>query len=896
MQNRTNMPRLAKLAASVALMIGLAATAQAQYRPTNTVTFADVYMGSLTNTIVQPLAGMPAGITGQWEWPDWPGFSGCSLPSLSPSGSANGFDCRSNACLTFSSPVIVWSIAAMSGWGNGSLHIQGTLGGNVVWDFSSPAPDWQWFAVTNGAGHSIDTLVFIGQDWAARYTDIVLSDATPAPKPAFAVTCENFNELGNAYQKSPNNNGLTGLPAGISANFAYNCQVMWSPGINPPGSTATNSIQVGWTPAAPAVTFSKPVVLWSLQAFKSTGDPLTIVGKKGGVPVWSYTNSEAASGGWFMVARGAGKPIDELDINCAWWGVNFTDFYLSDATGITPFTNSSPYYVDGANPLASDYNPGTAAQPWKTLQWAAGTLQAGDTVLMQPGTYASTAPIVPVESGTAAAPITYQGGSNAVLYAPFQISSKSWINLKGFKITNIPTGSGVSLTSCTNMLIDSLSVSEITEGYGVGLLGCVSNTVNGCNIYHTGGSGISVWGVGWGSNPGTNYVSHDHVISSNIIDRACDGTGGNGYDECISIANGNQNVEVKYNTIKDTLAVDGTYGGEGLDVKLSARNVSIHHNVIHDIQRMGLMVDAAVQKNTSWIPAGLHNISVYNNQIYNVPSGGIMIEAEWYGAGATGPMDTVMVYNNLVYSNAGEGICVLNYAGANAFMTNIWISYNTLYKNSQKIVQPQLIVDLNSNAARVEVHGNLIQTTASELAIGVWPNKWSWNPPGYYGLANVSQNVVTDSGWYNNQDIGHSYSNYLAANLRFVNASICDFHLLSNSPAINIGTSPTNAPLFDIAGSARPCGGAWDAGAYEFIPSSPFSLGIARPTPSNLTLTLQGGPESHYRVDWTPALGNGAWTPLQDIPSLPCSPYGLRDSNAVSGATQRFYRAVLLTP
>ena len=46
---------------------------------------------------------------------------------------------------------------------------------------------------------------------------------------------------------------------------------------------------------------------------------------------------------WFAVTRGAGKVIDELDVNCDSWGVKFTDFRLSDATGFHPFTNVSPY-------------------------------------------------------------------------------------------------------------------------------------------------------------------------------------------------------------------------------------------------------------------------------------------------------------------------------------------------------------------------------------------------------------------------------------------------------------------------------------------------------------------------------------------------------------------------
>src|SRR5215472_3667194 len=69
------------------------------------------------------------------------------------------------------------------------------------------------------------------------------------------VTCENFNELGSQYQQAVNNAGLVGLPAGITANFNWHWQLMWSPGVNPPNSTATNNVEPGWTPASPAITF-----------------------------------------------------------------------------------------------------------------------------------------------------------------------------------------------------------------------------------------------------------------------------------------------------------------------------------------------------------------------------------------------------------------------------------------------------------------------------------------------------------------------------------------------------------------------------------------------------------------------------------------------------------------
>ncbi len=65
---------------------------------------------------------------------------------------------------------------------------------------------------------------------------------------------------------------------------------------------------------------------------------------------------------------------------------------------------AATYYVDANNPSARDSNPGTQAQPWKTIGKAAGLLKPGDTVLVKPGVYREL--VILSKSGTAANPIT----------------------------------------------------------------------------------------------------------------------------------------------------------------------------------------------------------------------------------------------------------------------------------------------------------------------------------------------------------------------------------------------------------------------------------------------------------------------------------------------------------
>ncbi len=65
------------------------------------------------------------------------------------------------------------------------------------------------------------------------------------------------------------------------------------------------------------------------------------------------------------------------------------------------------YYVDTNNPNAHDGNPGTEAQPWRTIGRATGWVRAGDTVFVKAGVYRET--IVLSQSGTSTTGLTRNG-------------------------------------------------------------------------------------------------------------------------------------------------------------------------------------------------------------------------------------------------------------------------------------------------------------------------------------------------------------------------------------------------------------------------------------------------------------------------------------------------------
>src|ERR1700690_2924753 len=106
--------------------------------------------------------------------------------------------------------------------------------------------------------------------------------------------------------------------------------------------------------------------------------------------------------------------------------------------GSAPIHTPSPksakqvYYVSTES--GSDNNPGSQNQPWKTIQKAANSLTAGDTVIVQPGTYSERVKVT--QSGASAAPITYQADGHVIMNG-FTIKA-NYIVIKGFEITDTP--------------------------------------------------------------------------------------------------------------------------------------------------------------------------------------------------------------------------------------------------------------------------------------------------------------------------------------------------------------------------------------------------------------------------------------------------------------------------
>lgn len=184
-----------------------------------------------------------------------------------------------------------------------------------------------------------------------------------------------------------------------------------------------------------------------------------------------------------------------------------------------PPQQSSGYYV---SVTGNDNNPGTLQQPWRTIQRAANTLIAGDTVYVMSGTYNER--VIPQNSGTSGNYIVYSTYQNQVvtidgsgitlpddLVGLFHIAWKNYIKVSGFRLIN----------AGPNM-----------DNAGILVIGSSYITLSGNSTYSTVSSGIGVW------------LSDNITIDSNDINLACN----NGRQECITVA-GTNLFEIKNNIV-----------------------------------------------------------------------------------------------------------------------------------------------------------------------------------------------------------------------------------------------------------------------------------------------------------------------------------------------------------
>ncbi|MBI2676542.1 MAG: right-handed parallel beta-helix repeat-containing protein, partial [Candidatus Yanofskybacteria bacterium] len=438
----------------------------------------------------------------------------------------------------------------------------------------------------------------------------------------------------------------------------------------------------------------------------------------------------------------------------------------------------------------NDINPGTADQPWKTIQKAANTVQAGDTVMVREGTYDERVKFSAGHSGSDGKKITFIASPlKSVTMQGFDTTNANYLRIEGFNITGSPPwwlGGGVWVASNNVEIVGNY----FYDLHGPGVLTSWAKpwpqrpqniSVSNNRIYNS-GAGIFASGDNW-------------LVENNEVERLYRYSDSPDSDYARFFGS---NITFKNNFFHGTLQSE--IGASHVDCFQTfdtndeyAQHILVENNTCYDYAQ-GLMAEAKKNRNSfdltfrnnifahSWA-WGLSVVAVTDVKVYNNVFADMKYHGVGFSDGATGE-----VKNNIFY-NAGS-----NYwadAKTNATVTG---GYNILNKES-------------------------------------------------YPKFKTATDIINDP--------------------LFVDAANNDFHLKSNSPAIDAGTAISGFN-YDKDGTTRPQGTAWDIGAYETAgsvtpPPTPTLVPSSTPTPTpppppaNNVFYIRDGGTSSNCTDWTNA-------------------------------------------
>lgn len=322
--------------------------------------------------------------------------------------------------------------------------------------------------------------------------------------------------------------------------------------------------------------------------------------------------------------------------------------------------------------------------PGSSFETAVESLQPGDTLVVNPGTYTDSGRIGISVRGTASAPVVIKGADGQprpVITRPAGAAVQNTINVEGATYLTIKAleivgngGDGINLSGGpSNITLEDLDVHDVDVG--INFRSSMNNiTVRRNHIRRTGIGGGTGEGMYVGCNDATCTV-RDSLIENNWI-----------HD-----------------------ALPGTSQGDGIEVKVGSHSNVIRDNVIYNMPYPGIFVYGTganppnlVEGNVIWnCLEGIYAVAdaVVRNNIVIGSGTGLSL----YGHAQVAQIKNIVAVNNTLYGN-NSGV-YMRWGGS---VSNVRLANNAIYSPGRAAV------DAGSGiAAGAALAANYIQGSSS---------------------------------------------------------------------------------------------------------------------------------------------------------------------------------------
>ena len=460
-----------------------------------------------------------------------------------------------------------------------------------------------------------------------------------------------------------------------------------------------------------------------------------------------------------------------------------------------------------------DSNPGTVAEPWRTIQYAADTVGPGSTVYVRGGVYEEVVTIN-ISGSEAGGWVTFQSyaGETAVLDASnrtipnadsalFLIESQNYIIIDGFELRNYTTSNANRVPMGIFVTGDAHHI-QLRNNH----IHHIENNSGSDGNAH----GIAVYGTD------APAAIHDLLIQGNDLHDLKLGNSeamvlnGNVTDFTITQnqVHDNDNIGI------DLIGFEGTAPDPAYD---QARDGVVSQNEVYNIDTISNPAYFGERSAAAIYVDGGTRIVIERNRVYQ-SNFGIELASEHNGRATS----HITVRNNLIYHNQIAGLAMGGYDNQRGSTENCVIVNNTFFHNdSQQDGNGELYIQFDTavniiknnifaaneqslfiSNAYTQNSGNVVDYNLYFAPAGENGSEWQWKDVYYQGFEAYRTATGNDT---------HA----LFADPSFESTAVPDLHLQPSSPAIDNGETLAEAGNVDFDGRFRIQNNIIDIGAIE---------------------------------------------------------------------------------